>query len=154
MERLKINIRKETLYINCSGSVIGDISFSIGDWYFPEKDWDDFVVVMLYWLTKELVELSVDKNKIVDAPFMEGCFKIVLTLDKQNQCNIKFIEGEKLAGDKEIVYKTVTVPFEEVKIEAKKACEVLLNMKKSKELDFKEDYEKLEDAYNMLLNVS
>lgn len=154
MKKFKINLRKETFYINNTNSVIGDIYFSIGDWYFPEKYWDDFVVILLAWLTKQIVKLYFDKKQVVEMCFMEGCFKISLTLNNQYQCTIKFIEGEKLAGDKEIVYKTVTVPFEDVKIEAKKACEVLLNMKKSKELDFEEDYEKLEESYNMLLKIS
>ena len=153
MDRLKINLRKENLYINNSGSVIGDICFSVGDWYFPEKDWDDFVVVMLYWLTQELVELNFKKSKIAEAPFMEGCFKITLTLDNQKQCIIQFVEGEKLAGDEEIIHKTITVPFEDVKCEVKKACEVLLNMKETKKLDFEEDYEELKTSYDLLCKL-
>ena len=40
-----------------------------------------FVVVMLSWLAQELVKLSFNKTEILDAPFMEGCFKITLSLD-------------------------------------------------------------------------
>lgn len=148
MSNFKINLKKETLYINDSNCVIGDIYFSVGDWYFPEKYWDDFVVVLLSWLSKQTVKL--DTNNLVEMRFMEGCFKISLTLDKKHQCTIQFIEGEKLAGDKEIIHKTITVPFESVKSEVLKACELLLKMKESKELDFEKDYEELKDSYELL----
>nr|VFK43638.1 MAG: hypothetical protein BECKSD772F_GA0070984_11528 [Candidatus Kentron sp. SD]VFK44465.1 MAG: hypothetical protein BECKSD772E_GA0070983_103812 [Candidatus Kentron sp. SD]VFK80842.1 MAG: hypothetical protein BECKSD772D_GA0070982_11653 [Candidatus Kentron sp. SD] len=148
--KFKINVKKESFYLNEGGAVIGDICFSFADWYFPDKDWDDFVVVMLAWLAQEIVKLSFDKNKIADAPFMEGCFKITLTLDKQDECDISFIEGEKLAGDKEIVHKKTTLPFEAVKSEVLKACELLLKMKESKELNFEKDYKELKKSYELL----
>nr|VFK39667.1 MAG: hypothetical protein BECKSD772F_GA0070984_104612 [Candidatus Kentron sp. SD]VFK47130.1 MAG: hypothetical protein BECKSD772E_GA0070983_10886 [Candidatus Kentron sp. SD] len=150
MNKLKINLKKETFYINDSNCVIGDICFSVGDWYFPDKDWDDFVVVFLSWLTSQLTELNFNKKSIVEVDFMEGDFKISLALDQNNQCTITFIEGEKLDGDKETIYKTTTVPFEAVKIEVLKACELLLKMKESKELNFEKDYKELKESYELL----
>ena len=150
MNKFKIRIPKKSFYLNEGGAVIGIICFSVDDWYFPGENWDDFVVVMLDWLTRELVELTFNKEKIAESPFMEGCFKIALSLDTEGKCIIQFIEGEKLAGDDEIIHKTVTVPFEEVKSEVKKACELLLKMKETKELDFQEDYEKLKESYELL----
>lgn len=150
MNKFKIHLVKESFYLNEGGAVIGVICFSVDGWYFPGENWDDFVVVMLDWLTQELIELNFNKNKTAEAPFMEGCFKISLALDNQKQCIIQFIEGEKLAEDKEIIHKTITVPFEDVKSEVKKACELLLHMKETKELDFEEDYEKLKESYELL----
>ena len=76
MKKFKVHIKKDSFYINASGSVIGVFCFSFGDWYFPSKKWDDFVVILLAWLTKQTVELSFKKNKTVEMCFMEGCFKI------------------------------------------------------------------------------
>lgn len=153
MTNFKIKLNKETFYINKGKSVIGDIYFSVGDWYFPEKYWDDFVVVMLYWLTKELVELSVDKNKIIDAPFMEGDFKIYISLDDKKNCTINFVKGDSFADQEEVILKTITTPFEDLKNEVKKACEVLLHMKENKELDFEKDYEELKESYDLLCKI-
>ena len=150
MSEFKINLRKETFYINDSRSLIGDICVSVGNWYFPGKNWDDFVVVVVDWLTQELIDLNFDKNKVAEAPFMEGCFKLSITVDKQNQCIIKFVEGEKLSGDQEIIHKNITIPFEDLKNEVKKACELLLYMKETKELDFEKDYEELKESYELL----
>ena len=150
MNKFKINLEKETFYINNSNSVIGIICFSIDDWFFPSKRWDDFVVILLAWLTKQVVALAFNKEKIIEMDFMEGDFKISIKNSSQNLCTVHFIEGEKLAGDEEIIHKTITVPFEDVKNEVRKACEVLLHMKETKELDFEEDYEKLKESYELL----
>nr|VFK45199.1 MAG: hypothetical protein BECKSD772F_GA0070984_12144 [Candidatus Kentron sp. SD]VFK49697.1 MAG: hypothetical protein BECKSD772E_GA0070983_12174 [Candidatus Kentron sp. SD]VFK81344.1 MAG: hypothetical protein BECKSD772D_GA0070982_13191 [Candidatus Kentron sp. SD] len=151
MDRVKISLRKESFYLNEGGAVIGDICFSVADdWYFPEKDWDDFVVRILYWITKSLISLIFKENQPQETPFMEGTFKVSIYLNEKEQCTINFIEGEKFFGDKEIIHKTTTVPFESVKSEVLKACELLLKMKESKELDFEYDYEKLKESYEML----
>ena len=150
MNKFKINLEKETLYINDSNSVIGVICFSIGDWFFPSKKWDDFVVILLAWLTKQVVSLVFNKEKPIEMDFMEGDFKISIENSSQNLCTVRFIEGDRLADQEEIIYKTIVIPFEDVKSEIKKACELLLKMKETKELDFKEDYEKLKESYELL----
>jgi hypothetical protein len=150
MNKFKILLKRETFFINDSKCVIGDMCFYTGDWYFPEKEWDDFVVVLISWLAKQVIELIFDKKKPVEMCFMEGCFKVALSLDNESQCTIHFIEGEKLAGDDEIIHKTIVVPFEEVKSEVKKACELLLKMKETKELDFEKDYQELKESYELL----
>lgn len=152
MSNFKINLRKESFYINEGDSVIGDICFSIDDWFFPDKNWDDFVVLLICWLAKQTIELNFDTTKTVYMRFMEGCFKISLELEKENpnECTIRFIEGEKIAGDEEVIHKTITVPFEEVKKEVKKACKLLIHMKETKELDFEEEFEDLKESYELL----
>jgi len=149
MNNFKLIIRKESLCIE-SNDVIGVICFSIDDWYFPGENWDDFVATILSWLSHALVKINFKKEREVEVDFMEGCFKVTFILDVENLCTIQFIEGEKLSGDEEIIHKTITVPFEDVKSEVKKACELLLHMKETKELDFEEDYEKLKESYELL----
>jgi hypothetical protein len=153
MKAFKIKLRKESFYINNSRSVIGDICFSVDDWCFPDKNWDDFVAALVYWLTHITTELASRKKEVVEMGFMEGCFKISITLEGENQCKIKFIEGEKLAGDEEIIHKTIITPFEGLKTEVKNACETLIQMKESKELDFEKDYENLKTSYDLLCEL-
>ena len=40
--------------------------------------------------------------------------------------------------------------FEKRKAEVKKACELLLKMKETKELDFEDDYQELKESYELL----
>lgn len=150
MSTFKINLRKERFYLTNGKAIIGNICFSVNNWYFPKENWNDFVVTLLYWITRKLIRLKFKEKQPQEMDFMEGPFKVSIYLDKENQCTINFIEGEKLAGDNEIVHKTITLPFEEVKDEVKKACKILIDMKESKELDFEDDYQKLKESYELL----
>ena len=150
MNKLKINLKKDTFYINDSGCVIGVIYFSIGDYFFPSKGWDDFVVAILDWLTQVIIELNFDKKKTVEMPFLEGSFLVSISLNKNSQSTIKFIEGDRLSGQKEIIRKTLTLPFEDLKNEVKTACKTILQMREFKELDFKDGYESLKKSYELL----
>ena len=149
MNSFKLVVRRESLCIE-SNDVIGVICFAVNDWFFPEENWDDFVATILSWLSQALVKIKFKKEERVEVDFMEGCFKVDLALDVENLCTIQFIEGEKLSGDDEIIQKTIVVPFEDLKSEIKKACELLLKMKETGELDFEEEYEELKESYELL----
>lgn len=154
MKNFKIKLRTNTFYINEGKSVIGDICYSVDGWDFPEEDWDDFVVIILLWLAQALIKLQFNKKE-VEVEFMEGCFKISLFLKENDRSDvtIKFIEGDSFADQEEIILKTITTPFEELKNEVKNACETLIQMKESKEIDFEKDYEDLKNAYNLLCKL-
>lgn len=147
----KLIIKKETLYVNSSDNVIGVIFYDINGFYFPEYDWGDFVVAILSWLTKVISDLQSLQDQQAEVFFMEGCFKIELQVNKNHQCKINFIEGNRLAGDEEIIHKSITVPLSEVIDEVTKSCEMIIQMKESKELDFELDYEELLEAYHSLV---
>ena len=106
-------MQKETLYKNEGGAVVGDICFCVGNWYFPEKAWDDFVVRILYWFSQKLIKLRFDKKKYLEFPFMEGDFKTSLSLNKENKVTVEFIEGDSFADQKETILK-ILVQTQEV----------------------------------------
>lgn len=147
-------IKEETFYVNNSGNVIGEIFFEIDDVYFPELNWYDFAVRILSWLTENIVSVKQNNKESMDTPFMEGPFKVKFQLEKTKRCKIDFIEGEQLAGDKEIIHKTITIPLGEVIDEVTKACEMIIRMRESKELEFENDYEELLEAYHSLTRTS
>lgn len=150
-DRFKIIIDRETLYVNKSDNVIGVIFFESNKFYFPEHNWGDFVVAILSWLTKIVGDLQSSRSQKVEVSFMEGCFKVELQLNNYRQCKINFIEGEKLAGDKEITHKSIITPLDNVIDEVTKACEMIIRMRESKELEFDLDYEELLEAYHSLV---
>lgn len=147
----RLILKKDSLYVNSSGNVIGVIFFEIDGFYFPENNWYDFVVRLLSWLSESILNLKSKIEEDLDMPFMEGCYKVELALDKKELCKINFIEGEKLAGDKEIIHKSITVPLNDVIDEVTKACEMIIRMRESKELEFDLDYEELLEAYHSLV---
>lgn len=146
---LKIN--KDSFYTNQSGSTIGIIFFEVDGYIFPSNDWYDFVVVLLYWLSKSIIDLIIKKETMIEMDFMEGPLKVSLILDQDDQCTINFIEGEKLAGDEEIIHRTITVPFSLVKNEVVKACKIVVQSKESGKIPFNDDYKNLKTTYDLLL---
>lgn len=155
-KQLKLIVDKESFYLNKEGStsVIGIIYFDLDGYFFPEHGWDDFVVALVSWLAKITIELSFDKKKEVEMDFMDGPFKISLRLNNKSQCTVSFVEGEKLAGDKEIIHKTITLPFEDFKKEVIKACSKILQIDDPEKMSFNDDYKNLENSYNLLMKVS
>ena len=154
-KKLKLVIDEDSFYLNKEGStsVIGIIYFDVNGYFFPERGWDDFVVALVSWLAKITIELSFDKQREVEMDFMDGPFKISLKLDDKSQCTVNFIEGEKLAGDKEIVHKTIILPFDDFKKEIIESCSKLLQIKDPEKMTFNNDYKNLEESYNLLLKV-
>ena len=153
-KRLKLVVKEDSFLKTKYGSVTGIIYFDVDGFFFPEQDWDDFVVSLLICLSKMLVILNFDKNEVVEVAFQEGPFKVSLELDDKNQCTINFIEGEKLAGDNEILHKNITIPFNDLKKEIIKSCSKILQIKDPEKMSFNVDYKNLEDSYNLLLKVS
>lgn len=151
---LKINIKENSIYLNESQSLIGIIFFSVGEYCFPSDDWYDFVVVLIGWLGKIAVDLYSCKSEEVQMSFMEGPFKIVLTLDNKNLCKISFIEGEKLADDQEIIHRMVMVPFPVLIDEIMNSCQTVIQVIKKKNFEYIKDYEELVSAYLLIQNLA
>jgi len=135
--------------------IFGPIFFDTGGSFFPEFEWTDFPLVIISWFSKVVMELPLKQNKTFEVDFLEGPFKLKLKLDNHNNCVVALIEGEKLAGSKEEIIETITVPFNFLFEEVITACKALFeSVKKSKGLKKSKDYEDLETAYNLLLKFN
>src|SRR5690606_21761028 len=74
----------------------GEIFFSFGDDFFPEKNWNDFLNVILNWWLVELIGLLEKKSISAELNFMDGPFKImIVTGNKNDTWELKFIESRK-----------------------------------------------------------
>lgn len=85
-------------------NITGIIALQVGDTYFPERDWNDFPVVILRWWLKELLRLWHGKLKTaesVECLFMDGdyCYRVS---ERGGQWAIECIEG---ISDGEVVAK-------------------------------------------------
>jgi hypothetical protein len=93
-----------------SGAITGKLAFRVGSVFFPEADWNDFVVVILTMWWNALQELDTRVKTSVDLHFMDGPFFCRASLDNEGKVNLKFIDarsGEKLLQKVEIGYKTI-----------------------------------------------
>jgi len=81
-----------------SGSILGKVYFCIGNEFFPDKDWSDFVVVVLGWWVEEISKIEVGKTKTFTLNFMDGPFFATGYLLGDNLVKIEFVK-ERLCGN-------------------------------------------------------
>lgn len=99
---VSVVIEEYTLELSKQKSITGGIYFQIGDTFFPDCHWNDFIVVILTWWNKSiklLETLSVGTSQTFD--FMDGPFyvqgvkkdssHITLHFIKRNQVGLKVI---------------------------------------------------------------
>lgn len=71
-------------------SITGEIYFQIGDFFFPEEGWNDFVAIILSWW---LHAIRNSKNDF-ELLFMDGPLKIKAEKTKENEIFLVFMHGE------------------------------------------------------------
>lgn len=147
---IKINIDPESFYINKSENLIGIIYFEIDDFIFVSDDWYDFVNALLAWLGKVVLHLAKNEAKKVEMSFMEGPYKIALTLKEDFNCTIDCIEGEELSGSEEVTHKTSIVPLDQIVDAILNACEIVIQKKESGAIGFDRSYDNLRETYQSL----
>jgi len=69
-------IEKSSFEISAAGSITGRVSINIDDTYFPEKDWNDFVIVILNQWASELRSFILGTSTEAKFLFMEGPFVV------------------------------------------------------------------------------
>ena len=72
LETFNIEVAPSTFTLRSSGSIVGQIWMTIGDWRFPNPGWDDFPVVVLAWWTQALLSLTAGENDTARCSFMDG----------------------------------------------------------------------------------
>ena len=72
------NVNEQSISQSDAGAVLGLISIQIHEHIFPESNWNDFIVVVLNWWTKEIVSLCLENQDKAVCEFMDGPFYFVL----------------------------------------------------------------------------
>ena len=92
---IKIFLNREGMYMNSSNLIKGEIYFKIGDAYFPEKHWTDFVSVILAWWGREVVA-AIDNKVNMELQFMDGSYKIRCRKMNDNRYEMDCLDGEAI----------------------------------------------------------
>lgn len=75
--------------------IFGNIYFENDDFIFPEKDWNDFVVVVVNWWSDSIYKLINNETISEELLFMDGPLSVKINFLKENQFELFFIN----AGD-------------------------------------------------------
>ena len=105
MSEVAIRIAVESLELSRSKALTGEICFEVGEVYFPDQRWNDFVVVILNWWIKAVSRIKNSKNGVSEELlFMDGPY--LVRACKTNQC-LMHMEFIKRALDGEEVFLSV-----------------------------------------------
>jgi hypothetical protein len=80
-----------------SKNIIGEIYFKIEDEYFPQKEWSDFVVVILSWWIEAVSTILKSKiNTSCKLFFMDGPYVVNGMKIDDEIVNLEFVRSDKV----------------------------------------------------------
>lgn len=144
---LIVNIGLDSLRLNNRGVITGEIYLSLKDFIFPEKGWDDFVIVILsWWLTaiSNVIEGSI--GCVQEFSFMEGPLLVKITKISDDCLEMRFVKEQK---DSELVFFTCQSSIDQVKHSLLKSTGELLEEIKLRNWG-SEESKKLEEMFKIL----
>lgn len=94
MNRVKLRI-DENSFEKYKEAITGVIYMECGDFYFPEKNWNDFIIVMMNnWITS-IKNINLKISKEAELMFFDGAFYIKIQMVGEENCIIECIENHK-----------------------------------------------------------
>lgn len=90
-----INISPETLSRATSGAITGRLSVTIDGLDYPEKEWSDFIVIVLSWWIDEILSILKQESDNAICEFMDGSYEFAIDRIDQRDWKISFVEKIK-----------------------------------------------------------
>ncbi len=90
---MEIIINKNSFNQSKKGNITSIIYFQHENFFFPEKDWSDFVVVILYWWNKNINYLNENGSEL---EFMDGDFSIKIEHLSNKMIRMYFFDNGKI----------------------------------------------------------
>ena len=81
----------ERLEVSTNNQVTGVICLELNSYFFPERQWSDFPVVILSWWAREILRM-LEGEVHVKGNFMDGPFSFSIE-QNQNETIITFLSG-------------------------------------------------------------
>ena len=103
-ELFSIQVAPDTFMRRESGSVIGHIWISTGDWAFPGVAWDDFPVVILGWWIESWLLTPSQDHRTAKYNFMDGPYWFEITTSQAERAIVQCFRNSE-AGS-ELLHKT------------------------------------------------
>ena len=92
MKTARLNFNKDRFGRTGTGNVHGDLALQIADEFFPDRNWNDFVVVVLSWWC-EAVLLLLRGGTEARVRFMEGPFLVRIRRTDKASWRLTMIEA-------------------------------------------------------------
>ncbi|WP_333680490.1 hypothetical protein [Dyella sp.] len=95
MQDLQVELIEESIGFTGRGLITGIVFFDFGAFQFPEREWNDAVVVIVDWWLIALINLVEGRTGEVELRFMEGSFWLSVRREVGDECQIQCIEGSR-----------------------------------------------------------
>lgn len=122
---------------NKSGKIMGNIYFDVDGQFYPEKNWSDFLQIVLGWWVNDFIISQKRVNENFEFRFMDGPYKV---LGQSSEADIYQVQFMRDALDKdEILLTTVTTKIELQKT-LLKACETFFRIVEQQNISHEKIY--------------
>ncbi len=142
-----VHTNKENLEFR--SQITGEVYFSIRskNFFFPEENWNDFIVIVLTWWHNSLIRIKHSKSKVTEELlFMDGSFVVKVTKTNDEIATLAFIH-ESLSSLE--IEHTCTVNISQMIESLLQSTNELLEVIHQNRW-YSEEIEELEKAYEIL----
>lgn len=94
----KINTSVESIEKNKSGNITGIINVSVNGFFFPEVNWNDFVIIVLSWWLEGANRILTHASTEETFKFMDGPLEFKVRR-KKNDLEIRFFHKNSLQNN-------------------------------------------------------
>lgn len=94
MKKIKLCIDEKS-FKKYKEAITGIIYLEINDYYFPQKNWNDFIIVMINNWIKSLKDIKYGIIQETELLFFDGPFFIKIKMIDKEDCIIGFFESHK-----------------------------------------------------------
>jgi len=88
---VKLEIVKESIITSPKRISTGEIYFQFEEFSFPERQWNDFIDVILNWWIIEIIDFIQNHKTNCSLMFMDGPFHIEITRSKNNKNTLDLV---------------------------------------------------------------
>ena len=106
---MKIAIKLDSI-VKDGDKIFGNIFFEKSEFVFPERQWNDFVIIILNWWIDELLKLINNNAISAELFFMDGPLSIKVN-HVENNYWLFFVHGEKIVHKEEVESKGFILNF-------------------------------------------
>lgn len=108
MDHLRIKVNNDSLYLNNSNQIIGEIYFEKNGYlFFPEEKWSDFVVIILSWWTEKFRYFEYASiGEFIELGFMDG--PLLIRIERISKNALRIVGIKENSYNKEVLFKADT----------------------------------------------
>ncbi|WP_165895065.1 hypothetical protein [Tepidibacillus fermentans] len=151
LKDIEVVVNTNSIFMNTSRNVIGEIYFKIGDFYFPAEGWDDFVVVILGWWQKDIMNIRNDRiGTVYELDFMDGPWFVKGNKISEHTIELEFVRDK---SDSQQIIFTCLCQVAQLQQSILHATEKLLTELKSRKWH-SDDIEELDRIWRLLKSLN